>query len=115
MERRVIKNKNIFLVYLWSFLTFGIYSLVWTVKSKRDLNALGAQIPTSWLLIIPLANIFWLYKYAEGYSHVAKKDSAAMNFVIFFFLGFLAPFIVQSEINKHAEHKSEHLSHAQAA
>ena len=115
MENRVIKNKNIGLVYLWTFLTFGIYWIVWTVKSKRDLNALGAQIPTSWLLIVPVANLYWLYKYAEGYAHVAKKDSHVGMFFVFWFFGIVTPIIVQGLINEHAEQQHSAISNAQAA
>ena len=106
MSQREIKSKNIFLVYFLSFFTFGIYSLVWTVKSKRDMNSLGAEIPTSWLLIIPVVNLFWLYKYAEGFAqNVKKDDSTMMWFVMSLFAGIIMPFVVQSELNKISEHK----------
>jgi hypothetical protein len=107
---RIIKQKNVFLVYLFMVITFGIYSLVWYVKSKRDMNALGAQIPTSWLMVIPVVGIFWFYKYCEGYGdHVKKNGSGLTLFAITFLLGGLVtPFIVQSELNKHANEGTTH-------
>jgi hypothetical protein len=83
------------------FVTFGIYALVWMVKTKREINSLGAEIPTSWLIIIPIANIFWMYKYCEGFSTYVKKDNnAVMWFIIYLLIGIIMPALVQSELNK---------------
>ena len=65
-ERRyekMVKHRNIFLVYLFSIITFGIYALYWMVSTKNEINSLGAKIPTAWLLIVPIANLYWIYKY----------------------------------------------------
>ncbi len=103
MSTRTIKNKNVFLVYFFSIITFGIYWTVWTVKSKRDMNALGADIPTSWLLIVPIANFYYMYKYCEGFSETVKKDNHTVLWcVVSFFAGIFMPFFVQTELNKHA-------------
>jgi len=32
-------NRNIFAMYVLFFVTFGIYGLVWTVKSKHDIKS----------------------------------------------------------------------------
>lgn len=101
MNTRTIQNKNVFLVYLFAFLSCGIYSTIWTIQSKRDMNALGANIPTSWLMLVPFANIYFLYKYCEGFSNEVKKDnSPILWFAVSIFAGPLLPFFVQSELNK---------------
>jgi len=46
--------------------TLGIYGLVWYVKTKEEMNAKGAEIPSAWLLIVPIANIIWMWKYSVG-------------------------------------------------
>src|SRR5436190_16662780 len=38
-------------VFFLSIFTIGIYILVWRVKTKREMNRLGSNIPTSWLMI----------------------------------------------------------------
>ena len=104
-EQREIKYKNPLVVYLLWVCTFGIYGLVWIVKSKRDLVALGAEIPTSWLLLIPLANLYWNYKWIAGYCHVNQKGSPILLFLgsmIFFPIALALPYLIQSAINKHA-------------
>ncbi len=63
----MIKNRNIVAVYLLTIFTLGIYGIYWQVQTKEEIKGLGADIPTAWLLIVPIANIYWLYKYAEGY------------------------------------------------
>lgn len=116
MSQREIKAKNLWAVYGLMFLTFGIYGLVWSVKSKRDMNALGAEIPTSWLLLVPIANIYWLYKYCEGFAnHVAKDDGALKWFLVSFFIGFVTPYIVQSKLNEYAQQGGQHKAQLAAA
>ncbi|MEM5772636.1 MAG: DUF4234 domain-containing protein [Candidatus Aenigmatarchaeota archaeon] len=87
-------------IYVLGFITLGIYFVYWAVKTKNELNELGAQITTCWLMIIPIANIYWLYKYAEGFAKVTKKESTILWFLLFFFIGIAMPAIVQSELNK---------------
>ncbi|MCR4323931.1 MAG: DUF4234 domain-containing protein [Nanoarchaeota archaeon] len=57
-EKRVIKRRNIVLIYIFSIITFGIYGIYWIVSTKNDINSLGGEIPTGWLLIIPIANLY---------------------------------------------------------
>ena len=78
-----IKRRNVVAVYLLMFITFGIYGMVWTVKTKGEINSLGGQIPTAWLIIIPIANIFFVWKYCEAFSMYVKKDN---NGVMWFIL-----------------------------
>lgn len=96
------EKRSLVKVYLLGFLTLGIYFLYWLVKTKNELNELGAKIPTAWLIIIPIANLYWLYKYAEGFAKVTKKANAALWFLLFLFVGIIMPAVVQSELNKRA-------------
>ncbi len=96
-----IKKRNIVAVYLLSFVTLGIYALYWTVKTKGEINSLGADIPTAWLLIIPIANLYWWWKYCEGFATYVKKDNNnILWFLLQTFVGIIMPAIVQSELNK---------------
>ena len=101
-----IKKRSIVKVYLLGIITLGIYFLYWLVKTKNELNELGAQIPTAWLIIIPIANLYWLYKYAEGFAKVTKKENAILWFLLFLFVDIVMPAIVQSELNRIAEESS---------
>lgn len=96
----MIKKRNILAVYLLSFITFGIYLLYWQVQTKKEMNSLGAKIPTAWLLIVPIANIYWMYKYCEAFSQFVKRDNnAIMWFLLHFFVGIVMPAVVQSGLN----------------
>ena len=67
----------------------------------ENINSLGAKIPTAWLLIIPIANIYWVYKYCEGFAqHVKKDNNGLVWFIVYLLVGFVMPAIVQSELNK---------------
>lgn len=97
----MVKKRNVVLVYLFTIITFGIYGIYWIVKTKKEMNDLGGKIPTAWLLIVPIANIYWLYKYAEAYADVVKKDNnKIMWFLLFWIVSIIMPALVQIELNK---------------
>ncbi len=97
----MIKKRNIVTAYILTFVTFGIYGIYWMVQQKKEINSLGAEIPTAWLLILPIANLYWAYKFCEGYSQVVKKDdNTIMWFLIYLIAGFVIPGIFQDSLNK---------------
>jgi hypothetical protein len=80
--------------------TLGIYPIYWLVSTKNEMNSLGADVPTVWILIIPFAGIYWLFKYSQAFGRVVKRDNnTALWFVLYLFLGFIMPAIVQSSLN----------------
>jgi len=96
-----MKKRNPIMVILLSIITFSIYTLVWLVKTKNEMNTKGATIPTAWLIIIPLVNYYWLWKFCEGVEQVTNKSmNAAISFLLVFFLGLIGMAIIQSELNK---------------
>ena len=98
---KTIMRRDIVLVYLFSIITLGIYAIYWMVSTKDEINSLGAEIPTGWLIIIPIANLYWIYKYCEGFSQKVKKDdNTLLWFIVYVLVGIVMPAIVQSELNK---------------
>jgi len=96
-----LSRRSLIKVYVFGIITLGIYFIFWLIKTKNEMNSLGAEIPTAWLLIIPIANIYWLYRYAEGFSKVIKKDNnPGLWFILFWLVPIIIPAIVQSEFNK---------------
>src|SRR5665213_2161446 len=95
-----MKNRNPVAVVIFSIITFGIYAIVWQVKTKGEMNRLGAEIPTAWLLIIPFVGIYWLWKYSEGVEKVTGgKLSTPLVFVMFYLIGIIGMAIIQNEFN----------------
>lgn len=96
-----MKQRSPIAVFFLSIITFGIYALVWAVKTKNEMNKLGAQIPTAWLIIIPFVSIWWVWKYSEGVEKVTNgKMSAVMAFVLQFLLSIIGMAIIQNEFNQ---------------
>ena len=95
-----IKNRSPIMVILLSCCTFGLYAIYWLVKTKEEINSMGGEIPTAWLLLIfP----YFYYKYAEAFAKVVKKDEKGiMYFLLLMFLSPVGMFIVQTELNKYA-------------
>ena len=100
----MVKYRNIFLVYIFSIITLGIYAIYWIVSTKNEINSKGGSIPTAWLLIIPIANLYWLYRYCEGFAINIKKDgNTILWFILYILVGIIMPAIVQFELNKIAD------------
>lgn len=113
---RAIKHRNIFLVYFFSVITLGAYLIYWSVSTKRDINSLGGEVPTTWINLIPFAGFYWVYKYCQGFAEKVKKDQ---NTMLYFCLNLLLypviPAIVQSQLNKMATVKPHVESQKKAA
>lgn len=96
-----MKNRSPIAVLLLPFVTLGIYSLYWLVVTKDEMNKLGANIPTAWLLIVPLVNIWWYWKYCEGVERVTNgKLNGVLTFILFLLIGSIGEAIVQSFFNE---------------
>jgi carbon starvation protein CstA len=96
-----MKQRNVAAVLFLTLFTLGIYGIVWLVKTKNEMNKLGAQIPTAWLLIVPIANIWWTWKYSEGVEKVSgEKMSTVMSFILLYLLSVIGMMILQMEYNK---------------
>ena len=96
-----MQHRSPIMVILLSIITFGIYSLVWFVTTKNQMNAKGAQIPTAWLLIIPFVNIWWHWKFSEGVELATNKGmGTTVAFLLLWFLGTIGEAIIQNELNK---------------
>src|SRR5579872_5705935 len=88
-------------VFFLSIFTLGIYIIVWRVKTKGEMNRLGANIPSAWLMIIPLVNIWWLWEYAEGVEKITKKGmTQVVAFILLFLLSAIGDAIIQDTFNK---------------
>jgi hypothetical protein len=97
-------KRSVVAVIVLSLITFGIYGIYWFVATKTEMVDRGASIPTSWLLIIPIVNIYWTWKWCEGVDHVTQgKMSAAVTFLLVFLLGVIGVAIVQATFNKTEE------------
>jgi len=96
-----MKKRGPVKVVLLAIITLGIYSLVWYVRSKGEMNTQGAEIPTAWLIIIPFVNYWWLWEFGKGVETVTKRGmSGVVAFLLLIFLGVIGMAIVQSELNK---------------
>lgn len=86
---------------LLPFVTFGIYNLVWFVKTKNEINLVAqSRIPTAWLTIVPIASIWWMWKYAVGVEEATSKGiSRHAAFWLILLLGFIGTAIVQNALN----------------
>jgi hypothetical protein len=97
-------KRSVVQVILFSIITFGIYHLYWYVATKEEMNSRGATIPTGWLLIIPIVQFYWIWKWCVGVEHVSRgKLSAPVAFLLMILLGIIGTAIVQVTFNDVAD------------
>ncbi len=95
-----MKKRNPLAVILLTMLTLGIYGIYWLVKTKTEMNKLGANIPTAILIIIPFANFYWYWKYSQGVEKVtANKLNGLLVFIGYLVVGIIMTAIVQDSFN----------------
>lgn len=96
-----MKYRSIAAPLLLPLITFGIYSLVWSVKTKNEMNRYGTVIPSAWLLIVPVANIVWLWKYSLGVEAFTRRGLGRhAAFWLMLLLGSIGSAIVQHQFNR---------------
>ncbi|TMQ07257.1 MAG: DUF4234 domain-containing protein [Deltaproteobacteria bacterium] len=101
-------KRSIIAIILLTIVTFGIYHIYWLVKTKNEMVSMGADIPTGWLIIIPIANIYWMWKYSVGVEYASRgRMSSAVAFLLMFLVGYIiGPAIIQSTFNDIADQQA---------
>lgn len=61
----------------------------------------ATKVPTAWMLIVPIANFVWYWKYAGAVQEFTKGGlSQAAGFWLLLILGPIGAAVVQSAFNK---------------
>lgn len=106
------KNRNVGLVILFSYITFGIYHAVWYYKINQEILRHDPEQKFSpglatFALFIPLANLVTHYNTANRIKLMQIQDDSrdlispggALAWLILFGLGYY--FVVQGALNNH--------------
>jgi hypothetical protein len=103
------KYRNLIAVFLLSIFTLGIYFIYWSKTTKDELNEMGGQIPTTFLVIIPGAHIYFWYKYSQAFVKYALKSKTESDVLAYCIMtSFVTPagiLIIQSHYNNLASKK----------
>ncbi len=105
------KPRRAGLVLLLSIITFGIYGIIWLVKTTKELRANTKTAPkpsTLWLLLIPIVNaivmIIYFWKYSSAVNELTGFSKGGL-FALWIFLGPVAQVVTQLQLNKLSESK----------
>lgn len=71
-------------IFILSLCTLGLYWLYWDVSTKRELVRAGGKIPNAFLVVVPIANLYFWYKYAQAYAKIVKKSQTDADLLICF-------------------------------
>lgn len=96
-----MQKRSPIVVVLLTFLTLGIYSLVWQVKTKNEMNrAFNAGIPTAWLILVPfIGALLWQWKWSAG-AEKATGMSGALVFLLMLFVPIVGIPVMVSKFNE---------------
>ena len=87
-------------VLLWCF-TGAIYPIYWLVQTKDEMNRqLGDDIPTGWLLIVPIAQFYWLWRWSGGIHKMTRGKLQQPVAFLLCFLSVLGAAIIQNAFNE---------------
>lgn len=102
MAKRKLEERETLVCVFLTLLTLGFYGLYWFVVTKRDIVSRGGNIPTCWLMIVPFANIYLLYRYSREAARVFRnRDDWIAYFILYFFMGGVITLaLVQEKLNK---------------
>lgn len=108
----VLKNRNVALCIILSFITCGIYQIYWLYNLIRDTRVLGAPaiVESNGLMTLLCCTPFvyyWYYVAGKAFDDRGGSslgNNTAMLFLVFGLLGFgiVNYAVMQSEINKAA-------------
>jgi len=69
--------------------TLGLYLIYWVVTTKRELNKAGGHVPNAILMIIPLANLYFWYRYAQSYAAIVKRNNHRSETMAYFLVALM--------------------------
>lgn len=84
-----VKHRTVQELVILTLITFGIYPLVWFFKTRKEINSLGAHIPSAWLLFLPFGNLYFDYKYSQAFDQYVKKDGLTLIYFIISIIPFI--------------------------
>lgn len=104
-----IKRRNPFLIFLFSVITLGIYSIFWIVYTTNELKKNTKSAPNPLLLLlmlIPGVNlivmILYFWKYSKAINELTGYSSITL-FILWILISPIGMILSQIELNKKAE------------
>ena len=84
----VVRYRSGLAVLVLSLASALAFAVVWLCQTRREMNRLGARIPTPWLLVTPPSALYFAWCWAEGARHVtAGRISTVRAFLSLCLLG----------------------------
>lgn len=103
-----IKKRNPWIVIVLSLFTFGIYFVIWTIQTTKELRGNTTSAPNPLILLlflVPVVNFFAIFYYFWKYCKAINELTGFNNillFILYLVFSPVAMFMIQSELNKKA-------------
>ena len=94
-----MRRRHALAVIALSLASAGGYAIAWLVETRREMNQLGARIPSPWLLAIPVTALYWAWCWSEGVRHVTAARTTAGAAFCLWLLGPVGFAVIQARFN----------------
>jgi hypothetical protein len=111
----LLQEKSVALCLVLSFVTFGIYGIVWMFGVMKKIKLLSGEEPKcggelALFIFIPFYSLYWMYSRSKKLSEAGAKcgvsidDKSVINLVLAIFgLGIVSFALIQSDLNNAAK------------
>lgn len=113
----MVKNRNIVLCIILSFVTCGLYMYYWIVCLTNDTNQIagepedtsGGMALLLTIITCGIYGLFWAYKRGEKIDTAkqnrgeAASNGGVLYLILYIFGGIIALALIQNEVNKFAD------------
>lgn len=87
------KVRNLLEMIVGTVCTLHLYLLYWAVSTKRELVRAGGRIPNAFLIIIPILNFYFWYKYVQSYLKIVRGKSSTSDTIVYFLVACFGPYL----------------------
>jgi hypothetical protein len=78
-----VQRRSALAVIALTLASGGAYAIAWLCATRHELVALGARIPSPWLLLAPVGALYWIWCWSEGVMlATGRRTSASKAFAL---------------------------------
>ena len=94
-----MRRRHALAIIALSLASAGAYAIAWLVETRREMNQLGARIPSPWLLAVPITALYWAWCWSEGVRHVTAARTTTGAAFCLWLLGPVGFAVIQARFN----------------
>ncbi len=96
-------HRSPLIVFLLTFVTFGLYFLYWMWVTAGELDRRGGNVPHPIWSLVPILNFWFLWRWCKGVAVATDGDwSTGVALLLMLLLPGIGAAVLQSTFNRYA-------------